>query len=84
MDGDSTSTVKSVNSHPLRIDVVKFYGKNNFGMWRCIDGIKSQRHSTVGEKARDYYWKGLGQDEPNGVCLGIVLFDTRYQVSCVI
>jgi len=33
--GDGTSTVKSVNPHPLRIDVVKFDGKNNFGMWRC-------------------------------------------------
>jgi len=35
MPGDSTSTVKSVNPHPLKIDVVKFDGKNNFGMWRC-------------------------------------------------
>ena len=35
MTGDSTSTVKSVNLHPLRIDVVKFDGKNNFVMWRC-------------------------------------------------
>ena len=23
------------NPHPFRIDVVKFDGKNNFGMWRC-------------------------------------------------
>ena len=23
------------NPHTLRIDVVKFDGKNNFGMWRC-------------------------------------------------
>jgi len=35
MDGDSTSTVKSANPHPLRINVVKFDGKNTFGMWRC-------------------------------------------------
>ena len=35
MTGDSTFTVKSVNLHPLRIDLVKFDGKNNFGMWRC-------------------------------------------------
>ena len=27
--------MKSVNPYPLRIDVVKFNGKNNFGMWRC-------------------------------------------------
>ena len=32
MVGESTSTVKSVNPHPLRIGVVKFDGKNNFGM----------------------------------------------------
>ena len=35
MAGDSTSTVKPMNPHQLRIDVVKFDGKNNFGMWRC-------------------------------------------------
>jgi len=34
MAGDSTSTVKIVNPHPLRIDVVKFDGQNNFGTWR--------------------------------------------------
>ena len=32
---DSTSTVKSMNPHPLKIDMVKFDSKNNFGMWRC-------------------------------------------------
>ena len=35
MVGDSTSTVKFMNSYPLKIDVVKFDGKNNFGVWRC-------------------------------------------------
>ena len=35
MAGDSISTVKSMNTHSLKIDVVKFDGKNNFGMWRC-------------------------------------------------
>ena len=24
-----------MNPHPLKIDMVKFEGKNNFGMWRC-------------------------------------------------
>jgi len=33
MAGDSTSTVKVMNPHPLKIDVMKFDGKNNFGMW---------------------------------------------------
>jgi len=35
MAGESQSTVKSVNQYPMKIDMVKFDGKNNFGMWRC-------------------------------------------------
>ena len=42
MARDSTSIVKFMNSNPLKIDVVKFEGKNYkfegknyFGMWRC-------------------------------------------------
>jgi len=35
MTGDCTSTMRFVNPHPLRIDMVKFDGKNNFDMWRC-------------------------------------------------
>ena len=35
MAGDSIYTVKFMNSHPLKIDMVKFDGKNNFGLWRC-------------------------------------------------
>ena len=32
---DSTFMVKFMNPHQLKIDVVKFDGKNNFEMWRC-------------------------------------------------
>jgi len=32
MAGGSTYTVKIMNPHPLKIDVVRFNGKNNFGM----------------------------------------------------
>ena len=35
MARDSTSMVKIMNPHPLKIDAVKFDGKNNFEMWRC-------------------------------------------------
>ena len=35
MAGEGTSSGKSMNPHPLRIDMVKFNGTNNFGMWRC-------------------------------------------------
>ena len=31
---EESTTVKTMNPHP-RIDVVKFNGTNNFGMWRC-------------------------------------------------
>ena len=43
MAGNNTSMVKFVNPHPLRIDVVKFDGKKNFGMWRCevMDALTS-------------------------------------------
>ena len=41
MVGDSTSAVKFVNPHSLRIYVVKLDGKNNFSMRRCkvIDAL---------------------------------------------
>jgi len=32
MARDITFIVKIMNSHPLKIDVVKFNSKNNFGM----------------------------------------------------
>ena len=35
MAGDSTSMGKIMNPHPLKINVIKFNDKNNFGMWRC-------------------------------------------------
>ena len=35
MAGESTSMEKFMIPHSLRIDVVKFNGMNNFGMWRC-------------------------------------------------
>ena len=35
MTGDSTSMTKTMNPHPLKIDVVKFNGKNNFDIWIC-------------------------------------------------
>jgi len=49
----------------------------------CTDSIKPRGHSTIGEKARFYFWRILGQDEPNSVWFDKVLFDTRHQVPCV-
>jgi len=35
MAGESQSMVKFLNPPPMKIDVVKFDGTNNFEMWRC-------------------------------------------------
>ena len=35
MAENSQSMVTIVNIHQSKIDVVKFDGTNNFGMWRC-------------------------------------------------
>jgi len=34
MAGNSKFVEKIMNSHPSKIDMVKFDGVNNFGMWR--------------------------------------------------
>ena len=31
---EESTSVRTMDSHP-RIDLVKFNGTNNFGMWRC-------------------------------------------------
>ena len=40
-------SAKTMNSHP-RIEVVKFNGKNNFGMWRCevMDALNASNLET--------------------------------------
>jgi len=35
MAGESQSMMKTLNPHPMKIDIVQFDGTNNFGMWRC-------------------------------------------------
>ena len=35
MAENSTSSVKIMNPHPMKIDVMKFDGKNNFEMRKC-------------------------------------------------
>ena len=57
MAGDSTSIMKFMNPHSLKIDVVKFDDKNNFDMWRCevVDALAtSNLEDTLQlEKKRD-------------------------------
>ena len=35
MDRDNQFAVRSVNHHPIKIDVMKFDGTNNFELWKC-------------------------------------------------
>ena len=55
MAGNSTSTMKIMNSHPLKIDMVKFDVKNNFGIWMCelMDAVTASNleDSMLGRKA---------------------------------
>ena len=88
MAGDSTFTMKFMNPHPLRIGVVKFDGKNNFGLWRCevMDALTvSNLEDTLQfEKKRDSTTeKNWYKMNRNSVWLDQVLFDIRHQVSCV-
>jgi len=60
-----------MNSHPLKIDVVKFDGKNNFSMWRyeVIDSLTtSNLEDTLRlEKNARPLLKRIGTNESNGV-----------------
>ena len=41
MVGENQFTVKFLNPHLMKINVIKFDGTNNFEMWRCevIDAL---------------------------------------------
>jgi len=49
MAEEDTSSGKLMNPHSLRIDVVKFNGTNNFGMWRCevMDALTASNHEDT-------------------------------------
>jgi len=79
------STVKIVNIHQSKIDVVKFDGIN-FGMWRCelMNALSAQNLEDTlftRETSEDLREK-LGQDESDNVWRHQVLFDIRHQVLC--
>jgi len=69
MTGEGQSMVKSVNPHPMKIDVVKFDGKNNFEMWRSevMDTLtRSNLEDTLWleekpEETSDKYWDKMNR-----------------------
>ena len=77
------------NPYPLRIDVVKFDGKNNFGMWRCevMDALTtSNLKDTLRLEKKRTSTTEEDWDKMNHTACGLiqVLSDTRHQVSCVV
>ena len=87
MAGDRTSMMKSVNPHPLRIDVVKFYSKKNFGMWRCevIDALTiSNLQDTLQLKKKHNSMTEEDWDKINQMAYGLIRYcltqDIKYHV----
>ena len=87
MAGDTQSTVNSMIYHPTEIDVVKFDGMNNFGMWRCkvMDALATSNFEDtlrLEEKPEETYEKDL--DKKNRTTCGIIRLclaqDIKYHV----
>ena len=75
MAEDSTSTVKSMNPHPLKIDMVKFNGKNNFGMQRCevMDVLMiSNLENTLGLEKMSDFTSEEDQEKMNRTVCGLI------------
>jgi len=75
MVGDSTSTVKFMNPHPLKIDVMKFDGKNNFGMWRCevIDALMTSNfEDTLRLEKKHDFTSEEDWDKMNRIACGLI------------
>ena len=77
----------SMNPHPLRIDVIKFNGTNDFDMWRCevmdvltvsnledILRLKKKRVSTMKED-----WDNMNRSSC-GLIRSYLTQDIKYQV----
>jgi len=76
--------VKIRNSHSSKIDMVKFDGMNNFGMWRCevIDALTASNLENallLEEKSEKTSTKNC--DKMNRAACDITR-STRYQVPC--
>ena len=75
MAGGSQSTVKFLNPHLMKIDVVKFDGTNNFGMWRCevIDALTtSNLENTLQLKEKSKEASEKDWDKMNRTACGLI------------
>jgi len=87
MAGGSTSTVKFMNPYPLKINVVKFDGKNNFRMWRyeVMDALTaSNLEETLWLEKNPEATSEEDWDKMNRMACGLIRFyltqDIKYHV----
>ena len=74
---NNQSAVKFVKHHPTKIDVVKFDGTNNFGIWRCevIDALMAsdlKDASRLEEKLEEAF--GKHWDKMNRTTHGVMRY----------
>ena len=83
MAGESQFTVKFMNSHPMKIDVEKFDGTNNFGMWRCevMDALMtSNLEDTLQLKEKLKETSEKDWDKMSGLIRSCFTQDIKYHV----
>ena len=79
--------VKIMNSHSLKIEMVKFDGKNNFGIWRCevmdVQTVSNLEDTLRLEKKRETTTEE-DWDKMNRTTCGLIRFcltqDIKYHV----
>jgi len=67
--------VKTVNPHPMKIDVVKFDGMNNFRMWRCevMDALTTSNfEDTLRLKEKPKETSEKNWDKMNKMTCGLI------------
>ena len=85
MAGESQSAVKSLNPHPMKINVVKFDGTNNFEIWRCevMDALTaSDLKDTLRLKERPKETSEKDWDKMNWTACGLIRSCLTQDIKC--
>ena len=80
-------TIQSLNIHSMKIDVEKFNGTNNFGLWRCevLDALNAQNLEDTLEldgktdDIEENVWKKMNRTAC-GVIRSCLTQDLKYDV----
>ena len=76
-----------MNPHSLRIDVVKFNGTNNFGIWRCevMDALtESNLEDTLRLEKKHASTTEEDWEKMNRTACGLIKSCLTQEVSCVV